>query len=96
MDELRRLWCLLDTNSITLRARYIRSPANVWADKRNRHLDNDDLRLDLVLFVELDMRFGKHSIDRFASALNTLPRYKAGWKDPTREGVYALHLPDND
>jgi hypothetical protein len=43
------------------------------------------------------MRFGKHSIDRFASALNTLlPRYSAGRKDPTCEAVDALHLPDND
>jgi hypothetical protein len=49
------------------------------------------------LFAELDMRFRKHSIDRFASALNTLlPYYNAGWKDPTCEAVDALHLPDND
>jgi hypothetical protein len=33
MEELRRLWCLLDTKSISLRARYIRSAANVLADK---------------------------------------------------------------
>jgi hypothetical protein len=43
------------------------------------------------------MRFGKHSIDRFALALNTLlPRYNVGWKDPTCESVDALHLQDND
>jgi hypothetical protein len=78
MDELRRLWCLLDTNNITIRARYISSSANVSADKLSRHLDSDDWRLDPVLFAELDMKFGKHSIDRFASALNTLlPRYNA-------------------
>jgi hypothetical protein len=78
MDELRRLWCLLDTNIITFMTRYIRSAADVWADKLNRHLDSDDWRSDPVLFAELDMRFGKHSIDRFASALNTLlPRYNA-------------------
>jgi hypothetical protein len=33
MDELRRLLCLLDTSSINLRARYIRSATNVLADK---------------------------------------------------------------
>jgi hypothetical protein len=97
MDELRRLWCLLDTNNITIRARYMRSAANVWADKLTRHLDSDDWRLNPVMFVELDMRFGKHSIDRLASALDTLlPRYNAGGKDPTCEGVDALHLPDNE
>jgi hypothetical protein len=43
------------------------------------------------------MRFGKHSIDRFASALNTLlPRYNADWKDLTCEAMDALHLRDND
>jgi hypothetical protein len=53
--------------------------ANAWADKLSRHLDSDDKRLDPVLFAELDARFGKHSIDHFASALNTfLPRYNAG------------------
>jgi hypothetical protein len=79
MDELRRLWCLLDTNNITIMARYIMSAANVWADKLSRHLDSDDWRLDPVLIAKLDARFGKHSIDRFASALNTLlPRYNAG------------------
>jgi hypothetical protein len=78
-------------------ARYIGSAANVSADKLSRHFDNDDWRLDLVVFAELDARFGKHSIDCFASALNTLlPRYNAGWKDPTCEAVDALHLPDND
>jgi hypothetical protein len=51
MDELRRLWFLLDTHNITIRARYIRSAANVWADKLSRHLDNDGTRLDPVLFA---------------------------------------------
>jgi hypothetical protein len=92
MEELRRLWCLLDTNSINLRARYIISTANVWADKLIRHLDSDEWRLDPVLFVELDARFGRHSIDRIASALNTiLPRYNAGWRD-VRSGGRTLPI----
>jgi hypothetical protein len=33
MDELRKLWELIDTNNISVRARYVRSAANVWADK---------------------------------------------------------------
>jgi hypothetical protein len=97
MDELRRMWCLLDTSNINLRARYIRSTANVRDDKLNRHLDSDDFKLDLRLFAELDARFGRHSIDRFASEHNTLlPRYNAGYKDPTCEAVDALHLSDSN
>eukprot|EP00873_Tetraselmis_striata_P005983 jgi/Tetstr1/426247/TSEL_016567.t1 len=49
------------------------------------------------MFAELESRFGPHSIDRFASALNTLiPRYNAAWLDPTCEAVDSLHLPDAD
>eukprot|EP00873_Tetraselmis_striata_P014170 jgi/Tetstr1/434434/TSEL_023534.t1 len=97
MAELRRLWCLMDSHGIHLRARYIRSAANIWADRLSRHLDSDDWQLDPLLFAELESRFGPHSIDRFASALNTLlPRYNAVWLDPTCEAVDALHLPDAD
>jgi hypothetical protein len=41
MEEIRRLMCLLETN-INLRARYIMSNANVWADKLCRRIDSDD------------------------------------------------------
>jgi hypothetical protein len=64
MEGLRRICWLLDTNSINLRARYIRSVANVWADNLSRHLDNDVRRLDPVLFAEFDTMFGRQSIDR--------------------------------
>eukprot|EP00873_Tetraselmis_striata_P036665 jgi/Tetstr1/456929/TSEL_043599.t1 len=89
MAELRRLWCLLDSHGIhLLRARYIRSEANVWAVRLSRHLDSDDWQLDPLLFSELESRFGPHSIDRFASALNTmLPRYNAVFLDPTCEAM---------
>jgi hypothetical protein len=42
MTELRKLWLLLDANGISVKARYIRSAANVWADRLSKHLDNDD------------------------------------------------------
>eukprot|EP00873_Tetraselmis_striata_P013529 jgi/Tetstr1/433793/TSEL_002419.t1 len=57
----------------------------------------NDWQLDPLLFSELESRFGPYSIDRFASALNTLlPRYNAAWMDPTCEAVDSLHLPDAD
>eukprot|EP00873_Tetraselmis_striata_P035598 jgi/Tetstr1/455862/TSEL_042651.t1 len=50
-----------------------------------------------LMFAELESRFGPHSIDRFASALNTMfPLYNAAWLDPTCEAVDSLHLPDAD
>jgi hypothetical protein len=97
IEELRRLWFLVDASNINTRARYIRSAANVWADKLSRHLESDDWKLNPVFFAELDERFGRHSIERFASALNKLlPRYNVRWKDPTCETVDALQLSDSN
>jgi hypothetical protein len=96
MEEIRRMWCLLDTNNINLHARYIRSAANVWADKLSRHLDNDDWKLDPIPFADLDARFERHSLNCFASELITLlPRFNARWRDPTCEVVDAVHLLDD-
>jgi hypothetical protein len=36
--------------------RYIQSEANGWADRIIKHLENDDLQLDPVLFVGPDAR----------------------------------------
>jgi hypothetical protein len=85
MTNLRKLWHMLDENGINIRAHYIRSAANVWADRLNRYLlDTDDWQLDPVPFVELNSRFGPQSIDSFASTLNRLlPGYNAGWLDPS-------------
>jgi hypothetical protein len=63
------IWCLLDTNIINLRTRYIRSAANLVAEKFSRRLDFDEQKLDPVLFAELDAKFGGHSIDRFSTLL---------------------------
>eukprot|EP00873_Tetraselmis_striata_P018170 jgi/Tetstr1/438434/TSEL_026991.t1 len=95
MAELRKLWYLLVSNGAHITARYIRSAANVWADRLSRHLDSDDWQLDPVMFAELEAMWGAHSVDRFASAMNAmLPRYNAAWLDPGCEAVDSLHLSD--
>eukprot|EP00873_Tetraselmis_striata_P014463 jgi/Tetstr1/434727/TSEL_023780.t1 len=95
MAELRKPWYLLDSNGVHIRARYIQSAANVWADRLSRHLDSDDWQLDPIMFAELEAMWGAHSVDRFASALNAmLPRYNAAWLDPGCEAVDSLHLSD--
>jgi hypothetical protein len=95
MAELRRLWHLLDTNDILIRPRYIRSAANVWADALSRELDTEDWQLNPRLFTHLHERWGPHTIDRFASMLNTqLPRFNARWQDPQCEDIDCLRLPD--
>jgi hypothetical protein len=42
MTELRRHWHLLDVNDISIRPKYIRSTANIWADSLSRELDRDE------------------------------------------------------
>eukprot|EP00873_Tetraselmis_striata_P015325 jgi/Tetstr1/435589/TSEL_024492.t1 len=95
MAELRRLLYMRNNNGVHIRARYIRSAANVWADRLSRHLDNDDWQLDPVTFAELKPQWGAHSVDRFASALSAmLSRYNAAWLDPGCEAVDSLHMSD--
>jgi hypothetical protein len=72
MDELRRLSYQLDNNNIHIIPRYIRSAENTLATKLIRQLDSDDWQLDPSVFHEMDTEFGPPTIDRFASALNTL------------------------
>jgi hypothetical protein len=65
------------------------------ANKLSRHLDNNDSQLDPSVFHEMDTQLGPHTIDRFASSLNTLlPCYNANWLDPSCEAVDSLCLAD--
>jgi hypothetical protein len=96
MDELRKLWELNDTNNISVRARHIRSAANVWADRLSRETDMDDWQLRPRIFTYLDSMWGPYSIDKIATQGNyQLPSYNSRWRDPTSEAVDCLHLPDN-
>ena len=95
MQELRKLWYLLDAHGIAIRPRYIASAANVWADRLSRHLDKDDWRLNPRIFRYLDRLWGPHTVDRFASLENALlARYNSRWLDPRTEAVDCLRLSD--
>jgi hypothetical protein len=97
MTELRKLWYLLDTCDISLRPRYIRSAANIWADRLSREVDTSDWRFNPRQFQQLERKWGPHTIDRFASSTNAqLPRYNSRWLDPRTEGVDCLRLADQD
>jgi hypothetical protein len=96
MNELRKLWFLLDSNDVQLRTKYIRSAANIWADGLSRESDDSDWQLNPNLFRQLDSAWGPHSIDRFAAQSNAqLPRYNSKWLDPDTEAVDSLRLPDS-
>ena len=95
MSELRKLWYLLDNNDIWLQPRYIRSAANVWADRLSRELDTDDWLLHPSLFKMLAARWGRPTMDCFASADNRqVERFYARWRCPSAWGVDSLQQPD--
>eukprot|EP00873_Tetraselmis_striata_P034622 jgi/Tetstr1/454886/TSEL_041750.t1 len=86
--ELRKVWFMLDTNDISIRAaRYdIRTPTNIWADRLAREIDNDNwAAFNLRHFNYLDSTWGRHIIDRFATAKDNarVPRCDTTrWRDP--------------
>jgi hypothetical protein len=97
MATLRRLWWLLDHADISLLPAYIRSASNVWADTLSRAVDTDDWRLSQPTFAQLDSTWGPHTVDRFASRLNSkLPRYNSRWEDPGSAGLDAFSQPLED
>jgi hypothetical protein len=95
INELLKLWELIDTNIINIRARYIRSVANVWADKLSRETNKDDLQLNPHIFTYLDSVWGPHCIDRFATHGNKqLPCYNARRRNPSAEAMDCLYPRD--
>ena len=88
--ELRKLFFLLDTNDITIRPLYIRSADNI-ADVPSRMSDSSDWKLHPEEFALLNLRFGPHSVDRFATANNAhLQRYNSLMADPGSEALDAF------
>eukprot|EP00873_Tetraselmis_striata_P033276 jgi/Tetstr1/453540/TSEL_040508.t1 len=66
MEELRKLWHLMDIHDISIRPRYIQFAANVWADRLSRELDDADWQLNPRIFAYLHRLWGPHH----------------GWADP--------------
>jgi hypothetical protein len=89
MTELRKLWHMLNKNGIDIRARYMRSAANVWADRLSRHLVSDDWQLYPVLFAELDSRSGPHSCGEYCPVT---VRYRTSTS--TRYDIYTVPSTD--
>jgi len=78
MRLLRRVWWLLDSEGIDLRVEYIRSEDNVGADALSRIRPEDETALRRPAFLELERRWGPHTVDRFAAPGNSLlPRFNS-------------------
>ena len=89
--ELRLLYDLCRSLGLTIKASWIASVANVWADKLSRDPDRTDWRLAPSVFRRLDARYGPHEVDLFASPHNThCPRFFSLPAFPGCDAVDAL------
>ena len=91
MHLLRRLWRIIDEAGITLTVRYIASEENSLADALSRGSPFDELTLRRPAFARLQRRWGPHTVDRYARAVNAqLPRFNTAFPAAASEGAPAL------
>ena len=70
--------------------KWIPRDLNTEADCLSRIIDFDDYALNDDIFRMLDVRWGPHSVDRFACNYNTeLARFNSGFYQPGAEAVDA-------
>jgi len=93
MDEYRLLHAVLEELNVELRHEYIQSALNVWADRLSREVDSTDWSLAPAAYRRLDAQYGPHSVDLFATELNTrCVRFYSKDLTPGALGANALHF----
>ena len=91
MALLRRVWWLLDSSGVDLRVRWISTHENDYADALSRGSPHDMLQINDSCWERLQVRFGPHSVDRYASESNArLPRFNTEVPTLASEGAPAL------
>lgn len=92
MAELRRLHTTCRALGVTLRAEYLPSAVNMWADKLSRATDSTDWSLSAAAFARLDHAYGPHTLDLFATAENAkCGRFLSRLAAPGSCGYDAMH-----
>eukprot|EP00170_Pyropia_yezoensis_P004852 contig_19736_g4866 len=91
MAELRRLHVVVASLGVSLKASWLPSVANVWADTLSRMRDRAYYRVCDTVSRWLDRLWGVATIDIFASAVNTrCTRFFSRMRTPGCEGVDAF------
>ena len=76
---------------ITLRCHWVPRNYNRLADYLSKIQDRNDWQLNPKWFKALDWKWGKHSIDRFATNMNcVVPKFNSFWYCPGTAGVDAF------
>lgn len=92
MAELCRLHKLCTHLGVTLRAEYLPSALNMWADRLSRTADSTDWCLTRAAFRSLDDVFGPLTVDLFASAESAkCGRFYCKLPSPGGSGVDAMN-----
>lgn len=79
-------FCLM--HCIILTVKWVPREQNSAADSVSKWQDSSDWKLNPSWFRELDAQFGPHTVDRFASSVNTmLPRFNSYFYCPGTEAV---------
>lgn len=90
-DEVIAIYKLCRQNAIRLYPEWVPRKHNIEADYLSRQTDQDDYMLNPLHFAALDILWGPHTVDRFAS-FNTrqIPRFCSRWLSPCTETVDAF------
>ena len=87
----RRVWSLAVTWDMLLSAEWVPGKGNQLADSLSRELHLDDWTVSAGVFTALDKRWGPHTLDPFASDLNSkCPRFRSRSLCPGSMGVDAF------
>jgi len=93
MDEYRLLRAVLVDLKVELRHEHMASALNVWADRLSREVDSTDWSLAPAAYRRLDAQYGPHSVDLFATELNTrCVRFYSKDLTPGALGANSLHF----
>lgn len=91
MTELHNLRVQLLRMCVALDVSLIPSVANGWADALSRRRDRNTWRLAPAWFAALNKRWGRHTVDRFATCNDAhVAWFNSGLHNPGSEGVDAL------
>jgi hypothetical protein len=87
-----RMWTFLLANEVAITIRHIPGVTNDTADALSRQAtDRNDWKLHPEVFQDLEKRWGRHTIDLFATRLNAqLPKFYSWGPDPLSAGRDAL------
>jgi hypothetical protein len=89
------LWMDSHERGLIITATYLRGVLNTTADQLSRLSSHYEWQLHRGLFNYIDRLWGPHTIDRFATVMNThLPTYNSRYADPNTSGVDALAQQD--